>query len=75
MELFKILEGNVNLLKAALNIADYNIEALAEKRIKICKVCPYVSRFKIRCTICTCPIEAKTRVLTEQCADKENRRW
>lgn len=64
----EIIEGWTNLL-----FKNGGVEAVAARRMEICKVCPYNSKFhktnKLyeHCTDCGCPLSTKTRSMKTSC--------
>lgn len=66
----EIIEGWANLL-----FVDAKVEEIALKRLHICKLCEYNNttpdiKMLSVCTLCHCPLEAKSRSLTAKC-DKD----
>lgn len=68
--LLQIAEGYMNLLRKGMGVADKEVEQLAELRFKTCKECTTNGAPTLRgvkCTLCGCDMEAKTRSLTAKC--------
>ncbi len=61
MNVQEIARGFINSTKAALGIADANVEAEALRRYSICLECPKISKLKTRCKACGCKLDWKTR--------------
>lgn len=65
MELENMLEGFVNRLKSDLNIANPEIEKIANQRMAICIICEF--RIENKCGKCGCPFANKTRSTKTNC--------
>jgi len=67
-----IIEGHVNKALSNTPLANSEVEQLGAMRMKICMACkndqdqPCLNVQK-RCCICTCDMEAKTKVLDAKC--------
>jgi hypothetical protein len=62
IEIKGIIEGYWNLL-----IPNEDVEIIAATRREICDVCEHKAETK--CSICGCPIRAKSRSMTSKCPD------
>ena len=61
-----------------------HIEEIAAERLRTCESCPHIDRdgskcevpgTKPCCEICGCSLSLKTRSLSSECPDEENKRW
>jgi len=50
-----------NLIREWLNMLDPIKRRIFNKRLEICKTCSFKNSFLNTCSICKCPIKAKTR--------------
>lgn len=57
-----IVEGWKNLF-----VKDPDIEPIAKERAEVCSKCRYASRKEVICTLCGCPLAAKTRTKKNTC--------
>lgn len=62
----EIARGFINSTKSELDIANPEIERLAELRYEYCLQCPHISDTKLRCSkdkggYCNCFLKLKTR--------------
>ena len=66
----------LNILKGWFNWATNKEERLSKHRMVICSLCPLMGDDGMKyCKVCGCPLEAKTRVLDEECPHKEGNKW
>lgn len=86
MSLIKIWKNKGQIYEGIKNriFKQEHIEEIAKDRMDICKSCPHldtqgdkceVPGTKPCCGLCGCSLGLKTRSLSSNCADEENRRW
>jgi hypothetical protein len=68
-KLKEILDGYKNLAKYKLGLSDEKDEEIFSARREICNACPKKTK-NDRCSMCGCPLVAKTRSLVTKCPNK-----
>ena len=77
MDFKQVFEGWSNWLAPPAELRE-QIKQVRDARLAICAVCPYYSKnidpsSWRTCTLCGCPIKAKTSALSTQCPDSPPR--
>lgn len=61
-----------------------HVEDIAARRLRTCESCPHIDKDGSKCAVpgtkpccglCGCSLALKTRSLSSECADEENKRW
>lgn len=66
----EIVNGYKNLVKSKLGLSSEKDEEIFNARRTICNACPKKTDMD-RCSMCGCPLGAKTRSLITKCPDKK----
>lgn len=66
----EIVNGYKNLVKSKLGLSSEKDEEIFKARREICNECPKVTPMD-RCSMCGCPLAAKTRSLITNCPDSK----
>ncbi len=76
------LQKGINIVEGYTNLILNLNEEEANRRKLICLDCPFKKELvKVKdiqyysCSLCNCPIDAKTRSSNESCANKDNPKW
>jgi hypothetical protein len=63
----QIAAGLTHYLRSKVNLADFEIEELHQKRMALCDTCPDNSKDIGRCRVCGCFLALKTRSIHSSC--------
>lgn len=74
--MINIAKRLISILKGWYNYWKGNNEELRNERLQICVDCEHLGFDDMfYCKVCDCPLETKSRVVSEKCADPNGDKW
>ena len=67
--MLKILNGWINYIKDAFGLLNPKVKAVADDRLAVCRSNICNKLILGICSVCGCPVNKKTKVMTEECPE------